>query len=73
MNKPLGMITEKEFLKAVGICKSTLQVYLCRAEFSHIQKVKMGKNKFVYKGVGRDDIRRLREFKNKKKGILHYS
>ena len=72
MNKKLGLMTEKALLEAVECAKTTLNVYLCRAEFAHIQKVRMEKNKFLFKGVTNKDIRRLKELKKRNKGILYY-
>lgn len=73
MNPPLGMITENKLLEAVGVTKSTLSIYLGRAEFSHIHKLRMGKNRFVYRGVTNKDIERLKAFRNRRAGVLYSS
>lgn len=66
MNPPLGMITERKLLEQIGYTASTLTVYLGRAEFSHIHKIRMGKQRFVYRGVTNKDIERLKELKRER-------
>ena len=43
-------VTRSYLLKEIGKRASTLTVYLCRPEFSHIEKVYQGRGKeFLYK------------------------
>lgn len=70
--KMTGMISEKKLLKEIPCCKSTLKVYLGRAEFSHITRARISKQNFVYKGIDNYDIARLKELMQRNKGILYY-
>lgn len=71
MSNILGSITEKELLSKTTLSQTTLRIYLGRAEFSHIEKGSLGKGKFVYLGVTNEDIKRLKELKNRRRGILY--
>lgn len=64
------MITEEKLLQKVGYCATTLRIYLCRAEFSHVERVKLAPNKFAYKGVTETDLVKLKAFKTRKRASM---
>lgn len=61
-------VTRSYLLKEIGICACTLTVYLCRPEFSHIEKVFRGRGKeFLYKNVTQKDIERIKQLLHARK------
>lgn len=58
------MITIQEFASLIPCDKNPLSKYLCRTEFSHIEKVRSAQ-KLLYKNVSARDITRLRELLNR--------
>ena len=72
MNVMIGTISEKKLLESIPCCKTTLKVYLGRAEFNHIKRVRMSKQNFIYTGIDNYDIERLKELMQRNKGVLYY-
>lgn len=61
------LITEEKLLKQFKCHKTTLAKYLCRAEFYHIQKVKLAPNKYILKDITNEDIEKLKDYTTRKK------
>lgn len=60
------MIKHKDLLNAVPCSNSSLNVYICRPEFSHIQKIRQNGNKLYFLNVKDEDINRLRQLVGKR-------
>jgi hypothetical protein len=67
--KGVKQVTKSYILQKAKICSCTLTTYLCRAEFSHIEKLEprsRGKE-IIFKNVTQKDIDRLIELVHGKK------
>lgn len=62
----IGLITEEKLLEQFKCHKTTLKKYLCRAEFYHIQKVKLAPNKYILKNITEQDVQKLKELTSRK-------
>lgn len=62
-----GLITEEKLCKQLNNChRTTLRKYLCRAEFYHIERVKLSPNKYILKNITNEDIEKLKELTSRK-------
>ncbi len=62
--------TQQELLNILGCSRSTLITYLKRIEFKNIKQIR--KNiKVYYENVTEDNIDRLKELLNRKKGYYY--
>ena len=59
----------KELLEATGINYSTLNTYIGRFEFSHIEKTREGR-KLIFKNVSQDDIKKLKDLKDNRRPLV---
>lgn len=58
----------KEFANQVGCSINTLQIYICRSEFSHIKRCKDNKHFVFYDNIKKLDIDKISKMlKNNKK------
>lgn len=65
-------LTRDEFVNMLGCSKSTFYAYIGRSEFNNIKKVKVHKtDKVRYTNVTEDNIKRLKELLNRKKGYYY--
>lgn len=51
----------KELAKEIGCCVNTLQIYICRSEFSHIKYLKDNKHFAYYDNVEKSDINKIKK------------
>lgn len=50
------LITEKKLCEKLNCCKTTLNKYICRAEFFHIKRIKISPGKYLLKNITEEDI-----------------
>lgn len=65
-------LTRDEFVKLLGCSNSTFYAYIGRSEFCNIKKFKKHKtDKVHYTNITEENIKRLKELLNRKKGYYY--
>jgi hypothetical protein len=64
-NKLTQIMEENKLANYLKFSLQTLKIYMCRPEFCHVERVKVARGKYLYKGITSYDLERLKELRSR--------